>query len=1064
MKISSQVEEACRTCREFDKHKSTSSAPLYFILYTAQNILPHTYLTNMRDIKSIHIGPEEYFRCNAALYPHAQAIIEDDRILSYGELDRLASRVAVQISKYDTRIEEPIGILLPKGIASIVAQIATIRVGGSCVPLDLAFPDQRIHKLYDNLKVRIVLTNSAEQHRTPSHCSTILLDDICSGDACPEILTESGTIVRTGSEHRTHVLHTSGTTGEPKGVEILSQGIIYLANNTNVIHLKRMDRVAQVAAPSFDVSLLEIWATLVVGGTIVIISQDTLMDPQALYKALQQHQVTGIIMTPTLLQHVVSAIPHAFAELDWVVTGGEAANPKVYQAVLENGAPRKLVNGYGPTECTVVATWHDTKLADCLKRTIPIGTLVDGVTLSILDEDQKPVKGSEIGELYIGGGTVARGYFNQPKLTAQRFCEIRSASGHKRRFFRTGDLARYTATGDIDFIGRNDDLVKILGKRIDISEIKAVIMDSKLAADAIVVPVSRCGKEKYLAAFVVPRERDTSSAADLYAYMKQFLPDYMVPRLDFLSVLPTTPHGKADKHLLVANHILSCEEAEKARQISKPTSESPREWLEQLWISLLGIRRVDANANFFDCGASSMQAAALLMHIRRRFDIRITMQHIYDMPVLRQLSSFIEEGLCVKSTACETHNDQSKLDILFADSELVNAVAVPATDLSGPRLLDRSHIFLTGATGFLGTHFLRDLIREPDVKEIRCLVRTIDANSGRDRLCSSLKEIGVKNVDQLQKIVVVPGVLGEENFGLSPSDFSKLAEWTDTIFHLGAYINWSQPYETHRASNVMGTMDCIQLAVTHHVKPLHYVSTAGVSGPVSAVSTQKVIMEDDDLANFTKTLSFEIGYSQSKWVADKMVRTMQKKGLPAVIYRPGFIMGDGVRGKVNQNDFMSRFFRSCLQLRARPILPGQTKVVITPDYCSAAMVHIASDAANFGHVFHITPPTREEDPDFDTIWSTLGEIGYDCPAVTYKDWVELMATDANMLENPLFSLINVLQEPVIDGLSRWELYNDMAVYDVTNSKAALADMKYKLSCGINREFLINYMRELNVKT
>lgn len=420
----------------------------------------------MRDIKSIHLGVEEHFRRNAASQPYADAIVEDDHTVSYRELDNLAARVASQLCTYVPCIEEPIGILLPKGIASIVAQIATIRVGGSCVPLDLAFPDQRIHKLYENLKVRIIITNLAERHRAPSHCSIVLVDDLLVDAAVGP--PEKAQIMHTGSNHRTHVLHTSGTTGEPKGVEILSRGIMYLANNTNVIQVRRGDRIAQVAAPSFDVTLQEIWATLVVGGAIVIMSKEVLMDPYALYRTLRKQRVTGIIMTPTLLQHIVSAVPHAFAGLDWVVTGGEPANPKVYKAIFDNGPPRILSNGYGPTECTVVASYHWTKPADCLKASIPIGTPIDGVTLSILDEDLVPVKQGAIGEICIGGGTVSRGYYNRPEATAKRFWSTPSASGQTETIFRTGDLGRYTDAGDIEFIGRNDELVKINSKRIDL--------------------------------------------------------------------------------------------------------------------------------------------------------------------------------------------------------------------------------------------------------------------------------------------------------------------------------------------------------------------------------------------------------------------------------------------------------------------------------------------------------------------------------------------------------------------------------------------------------------------
>lgn len=1016
----------------------------------------------MRDIRSTSLGVEEHFRLNAAIHPHADAVVEGDRTVSYGELDLLATRVAAQLCKYGTGIEEPIGILLPKGINNIVAQIAIIRVGGSCVPLDLSSPDQRIHKLFNNLKVRIIITDLAERHRVPVSSNVVLVDDDLAAHVNQDSSLDEVRPVHTGNTHRTHILHTSGTTGEPKGVEILSQGIMYLAKNTVVIQLRKSDRIAQAAAPSFDVTLQEIWATLVVGGAVVIMSKEILMDPHALYEALRKYRVTGIIMTPTLMQHIISAIPHAFAGLDSVVTGGEPANPKVYQAIFDNGPPKILSNAYGPTECTVVASYHDTKPADCLKATIPIGKPVDGVTLCILDENQAPVKGGAIGELYIGGGTVSRGYYNRPDATAKRFWRLTSASGQTQNFFRTGDLARYTDTGEIDFIGRNDELIKIHSKRIDLMEIKTVILRSGLAIDTIVLPVSRPHKDTYIVAFVVPCKHDALSTLNLDAYMKQFLPEYMIPRVELVHFLPMTPHGKTDRRLLLSTHITACEEAEKQHCTLKPSSESPRVWLEQLWISLLGICKIHDESNFFDCGGSSLQAAALLMHIRRRFNLRITMQQIYHVPILEELARFIEESICANSTS-RNQIDTSKLDTLIADSELIDNISVPQGKVCDWRAANYGRVFLTGATGFLGIHFLRDIIQRADVAEVRCLMRTSDASTGRQRLLSLLAEVGIDSNNHLRKVVAVPGTLGDDNFGLTVSAFSDLAAWADTIFHIGAHINWSQPYELHRAPNVIGTLDCIRLATTTRLKSLHYISTAGVTGPVAAFATQDRIMEDVDLANFQDTLPYDLGYTQSKWVAEKMVHTMQKKGLPAVVYRPGFIMGDGVHGKVNHNDFMSRFFRSCLQLGYRPALPGQTKAVVTPDFTSAAIIHIASNPTNYGHAFHIVPQTREEDLDLDTIWTTLGKIGYPCSAIAFKDWIELMCTNTNMLDNPLFSLLPTLQEPVHNGRSRWELYENMAVYDFTNCRAALADMKYEHKSGIDHEFLVNYMRELTAK-
>lgn len=980
--------------------------------------------------------------------------------MTYQDLDARVNRLASILSRENIQREEPLGILVPMGIAHVVAQIAVLRLGGSCVPMDLSFPDQRIKDLLQALNTRIVLTVENEQPRF-NDFQTILLGTEYGDVYQNGFYEENVPAVETGKEHRTHVLHTSGTTGLPKPVEILSKGITRMAFNTQCVEFKNTDRVAQISAPSFDAALFEIWTTLARGATIVILPKNVVIDPEALSDSLRQYRITSILVTTALLNHVVSDIPNAFEDLDYVLTGGEAANPSVMQAVLENGAPKQLVHAYGPTECTIITTYHLVTLEEVRRGVAPIGKPLDNTTVYILNDRLQPVKDGEVGEIYIGGEGVARGYLRRPEAQAKSFLELNhlSPDGSSVKVYRSGDLGRRLESGALDFVARADNMVKIRGFRIEPAEIEGALLKSDLVQGALVVPIHRPGKETYIIAFVIPKDKPTFSLGQIDTYLRRLLPAYMLPRLEAVAQLPFTAHGKIDRKAVVEKHIQAMDQAERELLGSFHTKGTPNsvEWLRNLWTSVLGISNIDENTDFFHVGGSSLQAAAMLVHIRRRFGLSLTMQQIYDCPTLQSLAGIINAGQA-SSKIDHAHIDYSRLGIFIADSQLAKDITVHSREAPDWRASSEGCVFMTGATGYLGTYFLRELIDRPDIKAVRCLVRASDTYTARARLLAALEKYDLAWADNLDKISAIAGDLGKDRFGLSEAEFHELALWSSVIFHVGAHVNYIQPYEKHSGANVLGTLNCIRLATTGRTKALHYTSTAAVTGPVSHFTGAESIPEDVDLGEFQAWLPYDIGYTQSKWVSEQMVHYMIAKGLPAVVYRPGFIMGDSTRGKANCDDFMCRVFVGSIKLGSRPILPRQSKVMVPVDFITTAMLHIASDPKNFGRTFHLVPQTPEEDVDVETSWKMLEQCGYKLEALEYKDWLEMLSQDRNLLANPLLPMLPVLQEPVRKHLTRWELYENMANYDVTNTRDALADYG-KLKSGIDLDDLRRHVKD-----
>lgn len=293
-------------------------------------------------------GLDQWIHHHVQHTPEAIAIIHGATTLSYRQLDDWANNLAATLSKWNLGREEPVCVLAPMGDSHIVAQLAIIRLGGSSVPMDVGFPDQRIHDLLRPLGTRLVITTESLKHRVKSFQTMIIPTSIPTKEP-PTHSQDIPYPVRSDGNHRTHVLHTSGTTGIPKPVEILSKGITRVAFNTSSFEIKSTDRVAAIAAPSFDASLVEVWSTLSRGATVVVLPKDVVIDPYALVESFERFKITGLILTTALLNHVVSVIPAAFRTLDWLMSGGEKANSKVFKAILENGPPKALFNAYGPT-------------------------------------------------------------------------------------------------------------------------------------------------------------------------------------------------------------------------------------------------------------------------------------------------------------------------------------------------------------------------------------------------------------------------------------------------------------------------------------------------------------------------------------------------------------------------------------------------------------------------------------------------------------------------------------------------------------------------------------------
>jgi acyl-coenzyme A synthetase/AMP-(fatty) acid ligase len=424
---------------------------------------------------------------------------------------------------------------------------------------------------------------------------------------------------------------------------IPQHAVTRLVCGTDFLQLTPADRVAQASNLSFDAATFEIWGALLNGATLVGIPKDTLLSPTALPAALAGNSITVLFVTTALLNQIVSETPNPFTSLKHLLFGGEAADPKWVRKLLNGHPPERVLHVYGPTESTTFATWHELREVPDEVSNLPIGRPIANTTVYILDPWLQPVPVGVAGELYTGGEGLARGYLHQPELTASRFIPDPFGSRPGARLYRTGDLARWGSDGQIEFLGRIDHQLKIRGFRIEPGEVEAVLSAHPAVKEALVMARQEPGwGDKRLVAYLVLREQGPGRMEELRLYLKERLPEYMVPSYWVaLAALPLNPNGKVDRKLLPPPVTGDSGSNEPAAEESRNPVEAK---LLEIWREVLGSRHVSVRDNFFDLGGHSLLATQVISRIARVFGVSLPLRALFDAPVLASLAESVREA------------------------------------------------------------------------------------------------------------------------------------------------------------------------------------------------------------------------------------------------------------------------------------------------------------------------------------------------------------------------------------------------------------------------------------
>lgn len=579
-------------------------------------------------------GVHRLFEERAAASPDAAAVcLVDGETLSYGELNTHANRLARVLRQEGVAPEEPVGICLERSLQMIVATLAVLKAGGSYLPLDPTYPKRRLATMLGDAGARLLLSRSALRELLPEDGLRVIFLD----RDWPEIERASGADLdgADDGERLAYVMYTSGSTGVPKGIGVPHRAIARLVLNSDYLSIRPGDRVAHASNCSFDAATFEIWGALLNGAQLVVVPKEVTISCQGYVDFIQQQHFHVLFVTTALFNQVVQHAPWAFHPVRDLLFGGEAADPHWVREVLEHGPPERLLLMYGPTESTTYATWQLVQSVPQGVATVPIGRPVANTLVYVLDAQHWKVPVGVPGELTIGGDGLARGYLGQPGLTAEKFIPDPFAATPGARAYRTGDRARYRDDGTIEFLGRSDHQVKLRGFRIELGEIQAALEEHPGVGVAAVVLREAPTGDRRLVAYLVPRGGAAPSADELRSFLRECLPEYMVPAAFVaLEALPLNPNGKLEQSALPPP---SDGDAGAAAGFVAPQTPNER-LIAEIWREVLGREQVGIHDNFFDLGGHSLSMARVHNWLRERIPHEVSMIDLFQYPTISSLA------------------------------------------------------------------------------------------------------------------------------------------------------------------------------------------------------------------------------------------------------------------------------------------------------------------------------------------------------------------------------------------------------------------------------------------
>jgi amino acid adenylation domain-containing protein len=593
-----------------------------------------------------------------AACPDSIALTFENQQVTYAELNARANRLSRRLRELGVGSEAMVGCCLGRSIELIVALVAILKAGGAYVPLDSAYPKERLKFFIEDTRTKVMLTNKAVPAFLADCSPACQFVDVY--EASSSSSADANPLPASGPESLAYVMYTSGSTGLPKGVMVENRAIVRLVRNTNFCRFGVDEVFLQFAPISFDASTLEIWGALLNGGRLVIMPpQKTSLDD--LGRVIREQNVTVLWLTSGLFNLMVEERLEDLRCVRQLLAGGDALSAHHVRQALEGLPNCRFVNGYGPTENTTFTCCHIMNAGDPVPDSVPIGRPISNTQVYILDEQLNPVPPGTVGELYAAGDGLARGYLNNPEVTQQKFVQDPFVVDDDARMYRTGDLARVNADGLIEFLGRIDNQVKILGHRIEPGEIESALGAHENIKQSCVVSRTEENGSKHLVAYYVS-SRSTLTATELRKFLAEKVPQHMIPAvLVPISSLPLTPNGKVDRAALPAASIVVRSDA-----IVEAAANELEQAIIATWREFLSADRIGPNDNFFDLGGNSLLLVRIHTSLQKALRITMPITALFEFTTVQSLARHLSGKISSGSPFSDAQQRAQKQRAAFA--------------------------------------------------------------------------------------------------------------------------------------------------------------------------------------------------------------------------------------------------------------------------------------------------------------------------------------------------------------------------------------------------------------
>lgn len=966
--------------------------------------------------------------------PNAIAVVFEDKKLTYQELNKKSNQLANYLRNSGIHPNDIIGIMLPRSFELLISILGILKSGACYIPIDPTFPEKRIDYMLDNSQAKLVITTNK------------LYDNIKFSNKIDikskEIALQNDQNLENVNlpEDMSYIIYTSGSTGLPKGVMLKHKSLSNLCTylNNEVEFLKEeceFKNIVSVTTASFDIFLFETIICLQKGLKIILANEEEQRIPSLLDKLIKKNDVQIIQMTPSRMQILIDNkedVP-SLSNLKYVILAGEALPLKLRDELIKIGI-KKVYNGYGPSETTVFSTFTDVTN----RKEINIGVPLGNTQVYILDHNLKMVPIGIAGELYIAGDGVGKGYLNREDLTKERY--LKNPFLENSVMYKTGDMVKFTDKGELTYLGRIDNQIKIRGLRIELEEIENKILEFPCIKKAKVMK-QVIGSREIISAYYVSTKRIRTS--ELRNYLQDILPNYMIPSyFTALDAFPYTPNGKIDKNALpIPDGIL---QNEKARYIAPVTDLEVK--LVSIWEEVLNTKPIGIHDNFFELGGDSILAMNLNIRLLKITD-KIKYSDIFAYPTItdlaRKIQSEIEEN---------KEEDLSNLNEKYKEIFDKN-MNLPQKKVYHPL----NNVLLTGVTGYLGIHILEGFLKNEQGK-IYVLVRKDPGSTVKEKLLGKMHYYFEDKYDKYidDRIVIVEGDIAKDGFGLNQEDLLNLGNSVNSIINSAAKVSHYGRYAEFYNTNVKSVEKIIDFANVFH-KKFYHISTLSVSGNgfVDQYYMEQELKEDIDFCENNLYIGQKLDnvYIRSKFEAEKRILNAILKGTDAYILRLGNLMPRLSDGKfqenIDENAYMNRL-KTFMHLGYIPDYLMNGYLEFTPiDSTVQSILKIMQFSNNENRIYHVFNHNHVFIKD---LLKILDSIDIHINVIKSEDFKKNIKT---ILNSPNSNLLNTLINDLDKDLN---LHYDSNIKLNSKHSVKLLELYGFKWPIINKQYIINILK------